>query len=220
MHTSLWKNGRNAHHEVHSPPRSDSVDSDQCADSPVLSAPSRWTSSNLYAGGSASGLAELSSGRWSSPVPTDITDQASGSPAGFRSVRNSMSGTPLKMSFGIGPSALTSALADPAGSEGSEDPACFYAGVLARLPALLCFTAPTPNSFQRMQPGTWSGAFHCWGYGSRPARCRTRALSVVVYGRNARVVPTERAECVRFFVSSSLIRRQTGSRQPRDTFVL
>lgn len=36
----------------------------------------------------------------------------------------------------------------------------FLAGVLDHLPALLPFTAPSTNSYDRLQPGTWSGG---WG---------------------------------------------------------
>ncbi|KAK9667806.1 hypothetical protein RND81_13G012400 [Saponaria officinalis] len=49
----------------------------------------------------------------------------------------------------------------------------FMAGVLFHLPALLAFIAPTPNSYDRIQPDMWSGAYHCWGKENREASLRT-----------------------------------------------
>ncbi|XP_012437331.1 uncharacterized protein LOC105763607 isoform X2 [Gossypium raimondii] len=47
----------------------------------------------------------------------------------------------------------------------------FMAGVLGHLPAILAFTAPLPNSYDRIQPNTWSGAYQCWGKENREAHC-------------------------------------------------
>ncbi|XP_073008335.1 protein fluG isoform X1 [Typha latifolia] len=49
----------------------------------------------------------------------------------------------------------------------------FMAGVYHHLPAILAFTAPLPNSYDRIQPNTWSGAYHCWGKENREAPLRT-----------------------------------------------
>ncbi|KAL2933392.1 Protein fluG [Bienertia sinuspersici] len=49
----------------------------------------------------------------------------------------------------------------------------FMAGVLIHLPAILAFTAPIPNSYDRIQPDTWSGAYHCWGKENREVPLRT-----------------------------------------------
>ncbi|KAJ9552793.1 hypothetical protein OSB04_016838 [Centaurea solstitialis] len=49
----------------------------------------------------------------------------------------------------------------------------FMAGVLHHLPSLLAFTAPIPNSYDRIQPNTWSGAYLCWGKENREAPIRT-----------------------------------------------
>jgi glutamine synthetase len=49
----------------------------------------------------------------------------------------------------------------------------FLAGVLHHLPAILAFTAPNPNSYARIQPNTWSGAYQCWGRDNREAPLRT-----------------------------------------------
>ncbi|XP_071714777.1 protein fluG-like [Rutidosis leptorrhynchoides] len=49
----------------------------------------------------------------------------------------------------------------------------FMAGVLHHLPSLLAFTAPIPNSYDRIQPNTCSGAYLCWGKENREAPIRT-----------------------------------------------
>ncbi|KAL8223982.1 hypothetical protein R6Q57_019457 [Mikania cordata] len=49
----------------------------------------------------------------------------------------------------------------------------FMAGVLHHLPSLLAFTAPIPNSYDRIQPNTWSGAYLCWGKENKEAPLRT-----------------------------------------------
>lgn len=49
----------------------------------------------------------------------------------------------------------------------------FMAGVLSHLPSILAFTAPNPNSYDRIQPDTWSGAYQCWGKENREAPLRT-----------------------------------------------
>uniref|UniRef100_A0A2C9VE05 GS catalytic domain-containing protein n=1 Tax=Manihot esculenta TaxID=3983 RepID=A0A2C9VE05_MANES len=49
----------------------------------------------------------------------------------------------------------------------------FMAGVLHHLPSILAFTAPIPNSYDRIQPNTWSGAYQCWGKENKEAPIRT-----------------------------------------------
>ncbi|XP_065020492.1 protein fluG [Musa acuminata AAA Group] len=49
----------------------------------------------------------------------------------------------------------------------------FMAGVYNHLPSILAFIAPLPNSYDRIQPNTWSGAYHCWGKENREAPMRT-----------------------------------------------
>ncbi|KAL0907986.1 hypothetical protein M5K25_022446 [Dendrobium thyrsiflorum] len=49
----------------------------------------------------------------------------------------------------------------------------FMAGVFYHLPSILAFTAPLPNSYDRIQPNTWSGAYQCWGKENREAPLRT-----------------------------------------------
>lgn len=58
----------------------------------------------------------------------------------------------------------------------------FMAGVLHHLPSILAFTAPIPNSYDRIQPNTWSGAYQCWGKENREAPLRTACPPGIVDG--------------------------------------
>lgn len=48
----------------------------------------------------------------------------------------------------------------------------FIAGVLAHLPGLLALTAPSYNSYRRLQPHFWSSAYTAWGPDNREASVR------------------------------------------------
>lgn len=48
----------------------------------------------------------------------------------------------------------------------------FVAGILAHLPALMAVTTPSVNSYRRIRPHSWSGAFRCWGFDNREAAVR------------------------------------------------
>ena len=48
----------------------------------------------------------------------------------------------------------------------------FVAGILHHLPALTAVTTPTCNSFRRITPHCWSGAFTAWGWDNREAAIR------------------------------------------------
>jgi glutamine synthetase len=62
---------------------------------------------------------------------------------------------------------------DPAGRfRLSELAERFTAGVLAHAPALLALTAPSVNSYRRLQPRSWSSAYVCWGPDNREATVR------------------------------------------------
>ncbi|XP_050945075.1 protein fluG isoform X1 [Cucumis melo] len=49
----------------------------------------------------------------------------------------------------------------------------FMAGVLHHISSILAFTAPVPNSYDRLQPNMWSGAYQCWGKENRESPLRT-----------------------------------------------
>jgi glutamine synthetase len=48
----------------------------------------------------------------------------------------------------------------------------FIGGVLAHLPALVALTAPSVNSYRRLQPRFWSSAYTCYGPDNREAAVR------------------------------------------------
>ena len=48
----------------------------------------------------------------------------------------------------------------------------FIGGILAHLPALVALTAPSVNSYRRLQPHMWSSAFTCYGPDNREAAVR------------------------------------------------
>ncbi len=48
----------------------------------------------------------------------------------------------------------------------------FLAGVLTHLPGLCGLTAPSFNSYHRIVPHFWAGAFTCWGHDNREAPLR------------------------------------------------
>jgi len=58
------------------------------------------------------------------------------------------------------------------GTELSEIGRWFVAGLLRHLPALMAITTPSPNSYRRLQPHFWSGAYRCWGFDNREAAVR------------------------------------------------
>jgi glutamine synthetase len=48
----------------------------------------------------------------------------------------------------------------------------FIGGILRHLPALMAVTTPSANSYRRIRPLFWSGAFRCWGVDNREAAVR------------------------------------------------
>jgi glutamine synthetase len=58
----------------------------------------------------------------------------------------------------------------------SGDARSFIAGVLAHLPGLCGLTAPSFNSYHRIIPQYWAGAFTCWGYDNREAPVRVASV--------------------------------------------
>ena len=54
----------------------------------------------------------------------------------------------------------------------SEEAYAFIAGLLEHLPGLCGLTAPSFNSYRRIVPNFWAGAFGCWGYDNREAAVR------------------------------------------------
>ena len=62
---------------------------------------------------------------------------------------------------------------DGSRTDGLSDAArAFIAGVLDHLPALCAVTAPSFNSYHRIVPSFWAGAYVCWGPDNREAPVR------------------------------------------------
>jgi glutamine synthetase len=58
----------------------------------------------------------------------------------------------------------------------SDEARSFIAGVLAHLPGLCGLTAPSFNSYRRIVPRYWAGAFLCWGHDNREAPVRVPSV--------------------------------------------
>jgi len=58
----------------------------------------------------------------------------------------------------------------------SAEARSFLAGVLEHLPGLCGLAAPSFNSYRRISPQTWSGAYACWGYDNREAPVRVPSV--------------------------------------------
>jgi glutamine synthetase len=66
---------------------------------------------------------------------------------------------------------------DAAASDGlSAEARAFVAGVLEHLSGLCGLTAPSFNSYRRIVPQYWAGAFVCWGHDNREAPVRVPSL--------------------------------------------
>src|SRR6478672_2699875 len=62
---------------------------------------------------------------------------------------------------------------DPKGFQGlSKTALSFIAGILEHLKGLMALTTPSPNSYRRIRPHCWSGAFQAWGIDNREAAVR------------------------------------------------
>lgn len=64
----------------------------------------------------------------------------------------------------------------------------FVAGILEHLPAVMAFTAASPNSYQRLAPGMWSSAYAAYGVDNREAAVR---IASPVAGREAATANVE-----------------------------
>jgi glutamine synthetase len=58
----------------------------------------------------------------------------------------------------------------------STEARSFIAGVLEHLPGLCGLTAPSFNSYHRILPHYWAGAFVCWGHDNREAPLRVPSV--------------------------------------------
>lgn len=54
----------------------------------------------------------------------------------------------------------------------SPETRAFMAGILAHLPGLAAVTLASSNSYRRIRPHSWAGAYRCWGHENREAALR------------------------------------------------
>lgn len=54
----------------------------------------------------------------------------------------------------------------------SQTARAFIGGILQHLPALMALTTPSSNSYRRIRPHFWSGAFRAWGFDNREGAVR------------------------------------------------
>lgn len=80
------------------------------------------------------------------------------------------SGCHINLSLWQGETAITGDPSHPTGL--TEEAQAFIAGILHHLPALSALSIPSNNSFRRIRPHFWAGAFTTWGYGNREAAVR------------------------------------------------
>ena len=82
----------------------------------------------------------------------------------------------------------------------------FIAGVLEHLPGLCALTAPSFNSYHRILPHYWAGAFVCWGYDNReaPVRVASPMRSAVEATTNAELKACD-ASCNPYLAVGGLI---------------
>ena len=72
----------------------------------------------------------------------------------------------------------------------SGEAVAFLAGVLDHLPGLCGLTAPSFNSYRRIVPQYWAGAYACWGHDNREAPIRVPPSSAAA--RRRRRTPSSR----------------------------
>jgi glutamine synthetase len=82
----------------------------------------------------------------------------------------------------------------------------FIAGVLVHLPGLCGLTAPSFNSWHRIVPQFWAGAFVCWGYDNREAPVRVASpLHGSVEGSTNAELKSSDASCNPYLAVGGLI---------------
>ncbi len=79
-------------------------------------------------------------------------------------------------------------LAGGSGPEGLRpEGEAFVAGMLEHLPALTAIGAPSPVSYERLQPSHWAGVYACWGNENREAALRLEGAGGPHAGTGANV---------------------------------
>ena len=110
---------------------------------------------------------------------------------------------------------------DPAGRGGmSERAAQFAAGIMAHLPGLCAFTAPSVASYLRLVPHHWSSAFVCVGEANREAAVRIPSASSMggdpAARHNLEYRPADSAACPHLALAVVVLAGLSGIREKLD----
>ncbi|GLI60908.1 hypothetical protein VaNZ11_003143 [Volvox africanus] len=170
VHFSLWKDGKCQMHD----PQGGSYTSNglEAAAGAVIAAAADLTPprlSNVQEGGMATepmvALPQVS------PAPPEETNQHRFRLPGWR---QSAPGPKTEAPSTGGPTWPATAASSPQAIP-SVEMLSFLAGVLSYMDVLLPFTSPSPNSYDRLRPGAWAGAYAAWGYNNREVPLRVTA---------------------------------------------
>ena len=66
----------------------------------------------------------------------------------------------------------------------SDTAGAFAAGILKHIDAVMAYTTPSPNSFDRLRPSSWVGVFKCFGIRNREAAVRLAPRAQAPDGTN------------------------------------
>jgi glutamine synthetase len=110
---------------------------------------------------------------------------------------------------------------DPAGQGGmSERAAQFAAGLVAHMPGLCAFTAPSVVSYLRLVPHHWSSAFACVGEANREAAVRIPSASSMggdpAARHNLEYRPADSAACPHLALAAVVLAGLSGIRERLD----
>ncbi len=106
---------------------------------------------------------------------------------------------------------------DPAGPGNlSAEARSFVAGVLEHLPGLCGLSAPSFNSYHRIVPQYWAGAFTCWGIDNREAPLRVPSVFAGMEEASTNVeLKSADATCNPYLAVGGPDRRRPGRRHAR-----
>jgi glutamine synthetase len=94
----------------------------------------------------------------------------------------------------------------------------FIGGVLAHLPALVALTAPTVNSYRRLQPRFWSSAYTAWGPDNREGAIRvpSQRRGVEMESTNLELKPSDASSNPYLSLGALLAAGLDGIQNKRD----
>ncbi len=96
--------------------------------------------------------------------------------------------------------------------------AAIIAGILDLLPAATALLAGSEQSYKRLRPGRWSGAWNCWGRGNREAAVRYTPMTTDAgpAGANIEIKPGDATANPYLAVAALLVGLRAGLDRPTD----